>query len=252
MSSSIAGLGVPGVISAVLFDLDGVLTSTAALHQRAWKAVFDDYLADRFGPGFDPFTGDDYVAQVDGRPRADGVREFLRSRGIELPEGKSDDAPGDPTVHGIGNRKNQLLLSLIEREGVHVYPGSVSYLRAVRAAALRIGVVTSSANAAAVLDAAELTDFVDARIDGHDIERGGLRGKPAPDGFLAGADALGAAPMHTAVFEDAVAGVSAGRAGGFGFVVGVDRVRDGRHAEALHRAGADVVVADLAELTEPR
>ncbi|MBF6171331.1 beta-phosphoglucomutase family hydrolase [Nocardia blacklockiae] len=241
-------VGLPESISAALFDLDGVLTDTAAVHRRAWKTVFDRLLACRCGARFRPFTADDYLNYVDGRTRADGVREFLTSRAIVLPDGAPDDPPGLATVHGIGNSKNRLLLSLIERDGVRVYPGSVAYLTAVRAAGLRIAVVTSSANAAAVLDSADLTRFVDARIDGVEIRRRGLRGKPAPDSFRAAAEELGETPSRAAVYEDATAGVTAARTGGFGFVVGVDRVRDGKHGEALRRAGADVVVADLSEL----
>ncbi|MBL1074758.1 beta-phosphoglucomutase family hydrolase [Nocardia sp. 2] len=245
-------MGLPESIAAVLFDLDGVLTDTAAVHRRAWKEVFDEFLRRRCGPGVREFSDTDYLRYVDGRPRADGVREFLRSRDITLPEGDADDSPRADTVHGIGDRKNHLLLSVLERDGVTVYPGSVTYLEAVRAAGLPVAVVTSSANAEAVLEAGELTRFVDARIDGRDIASRGLRGKPAPDSFVAGADLLGVNPVRAAVFEDAVAGVEAGRAGEFGYVIGVDRVRDGTHAGELTRAGADVVITDLAELTEGR
>ncbi|QLY34364.1 beta-phosphoglucomutase family hydrolase [Nocardia huaxiensis] len=247
-----AGLGLPDSIAVVLFDLDGVLTDTAAVHRRAWKEVFDEFLARRCGPDFRPFSAGDYLRYVDGRPRADGVREFLRSRDITLPDGNSADEPGDESVNGVGNRKNALLLSLLDREGVRVYPGSVRYLEAVRAAGLPVAVVTSSANCASVLEAGGLEPFVDVRVDGHDIARQRLRGKPAPDSFVAGAALLGVKPSRAAVFEDAVAGVAAGRGGRFGYVVGVDRVRDGTHAEELARAGADVVVADLAELMEGR
>ncbi|MEC3918986.1 HAD family hydrolase [Nocardia sp. CDC160] len=242
-------LGLPAAISAALFDLDGVLTSTAAVHERAWKQVFDEFLEARCGSGFRPFTESDYVSHVDGRPRLDGVREFLKARDISVPEGRDDDSE-EWTVHGIGARKDRLLKSMIERDGVHVYPGSVDYLSAVRAAGLRIGVVSSSANAAAVLRAADLSQFIEVRIDGETFARRGLRGKPAPDGFLVAATELGVAPPHAAVFEDAVAGVEAGRAGAFGFVVGVERHDDADHAEALRKAGAHVVVPDLAELME--
>lgn len=244
-----AGVGLPESVSGVLFDLDGVLTDTAAVHRRAWKTVFDRLLACRCGARFQPFTEEDYLNYVDGRSRADGVREFLKSRTMALPEGKPDDPPGLATVYGIGNSKNRLLLSLIERDGVRVFPGSAGYLAAVRAAGLRVGVVTSSANATAVLAAADFTRFVEALIDGREIARRGLPGKPAPDAFLAGAEELGESPSRTAVFEDAIAGVTAARAGGFGFVVGVDRVGDGQHGGALRRAGADLVVTDLSELT---
>jgi beta-phosphoglucomutase family hydrolase len=234
-------LGVPDGIAAFLFDLDGVLTSTAEVHRRAWKQTFDE-LVDP------PFTESDYLRHVDGRPRYEGVREFLRSRGITLPEGSPDDAPGDDTVQAVGNRKNALLEKILEREGVTPYPGSVRYLHAVRDAGYPIGVVTSSANAARVLAAADLAGFADTRIDGEVIVRDGLRGKPAPDSFLAGAKELGVEPERTAVFEDALAGVEAGRAGGFGCVVGVDR---GNQADALAEHGADVVVQDLAQLLPP-
>jgi len=239
--------GLPPRIRACLFDLDGVLTSTAVLHQEAWKQTFDDFLRRRDGAGFAPFTPADYNAYVDGRPRADGVREFLRSRGITLPEGSPDDPPGDDTVNGVGNRKNELLLRVIDERGVDPYPGSVRYLEAVRDAGLAIGVVTSSANGEAVLKVTGLDRFVEARIDGVVIADRKLRGKPAPDSFLAGAQALGVEPEATAVFEDALSGVEAGRAGHFGFVVGVDRVQQ---ADALRGRGADIVVDDLCELLE--
>jgi beta-phosphoglucomutase family hydrolase len=242
------GLGLPESISVALFDLDGVLTDTAAVHRRAWKAVFDEFLAGRSHGGFRPFSDAEYLGYVDGRSRADGIREFLKSRGITLPEGEADAEEGEASVAGLGNRKNRLFRSILERDGVHVYPGSAKYLSAVRAAGVKTGVVTASANAAAVLSAADLGRFVDVRIDGLEIARRGLRGKPAPDAFLAGAEALDAKPGQAAAFEDAIAGVTAGHAAGFGFVVGVDRVRDGTHAEALRRAGADVVVTDLSEL----
>ena len=239
--------GLPPRIRACLFDLDGVLTSTAVLHQEAWKHTFDDFLRRRDGENFSPFTLADYNSYVDGRPRADGVREFLRSRGITLPEGTPDDPPGDETVNAVGNRKNELLLRVIDERGVEPYPGSVRYLEAVRDAGLAIGVVTSSANGEAVLKVTGLDRFVQARIDGVVIADRHLRGKPAPDSFLAGAQALGVEPEAAAVFEDALSGVEAGRAGHFGFVVGVDRVKQ---AEALRSRGADVVVEDLCELLE--
>lgn len=228
-------LGLPDSISALLFDLDGVLTTTAALHERAWKQVFDEYLQRR-SPGDRPFSHDDYLDHVDGRSRDDGIRQFLESRQIEVDEA---------TVHDIGERKNRLLLSLIERDGVAPFDGSVKYLSAVRDAGFAIGVVTSSANGRAVLDAADLSGFVDARIDGVVIAERKLRGKPAPDAFLAGADALGVGPDRAAVFEDAVAGVQAGHDGHFGYVVGVNR---GDRADDMRAAGADVVVDDLADL----
>ncbi|MCA1688940.1 MAG: HAD-IA family hydrolase, partial [Actinobacteria bacterium] len=193
--------------------------------------------------GFD--AGADYNEYVDGKPREDGVRSFLASRGITLPEGSPGDPPEAETVNGLGNRKNALVLGLIEREGVQVYDGSIRYVKAVRAAGLKTAVVSASANCRDVLVAAGIEDLLDARIDGVVTAREHLRGKPAPDSFLAGARAVGVKPTAAAVFEDALAGVAAGRAGGFGFVVGVDRVDQ---AEALRAHGADVVVSDLAEL----
>lgn len=240
-------MGLPDGIRACLFDLDGVLTSTAELHMAAWKQTFDEYLEQRAGKDFSPFTEDDYLEHVDGRPRADGVRDFLTSRGIQLPEGTPGDPPTADTIRGIGNKKNELLQKVIQQRGVSPYPGSVRYLEAVRDAGLAIAVVTSSANGEAVLDATGLSKFVQARIDGQVIVERKLRGKPAPDSFLAGAEALGVQPSAAAVFEDALAGVQAGKAGAFGCVVGVDRAD---HADDLRTHGADVVVSDLADLLE--
>ncbi|GAA1230700.1 beta-phosphoglucomutase family hydrolase [Prauserella halophila] len=237
-------IGLPAAITACLFDLDGVLTSTASVHRTAWRRTFDELLARR---GHAPFTDEDYTTYLDGRSRLDGVRAFLASRDLDLPEGTPDDPTDTETVHGIGARKNALVLRLIDESGVTPFPGSVRYLTAARAAGLAIGVVTSSANAAHVLGAAGLDEFVQARVDGKTITREGLRGKPAPDAFLACAGLLGAAPAAAAVFEDALAGVEAGRAGGFGHVVGVDRAGQ---AAALAEHGADVVVRDLADLLE--
>jgi beta-phosphoglucomutase family hydrolase len=246
-------LGLPDSIRGCLFDLDGVLTQTAKVHDAAWKEMFDDYLrerARRTGEAFVPFdAAADYDDYVDGKPRADGTRSFLASRGIELPEGNADDPPDAETVHGLGNRKNEILLRRIHDDGVEAYPGSVTYVRAVRDAGLPRAVVSSSANCRDVLVAAGIEDLFQARIDGVVAEREHLRGKPAPDSFLAGARALGLRPPTAAVFEDALAGVAAGRAGGFGFVVGVDRVGQ---ADALKQHGADVVVTDLAELMDRR
>jgi beta-phosphoglucomutase family hydrolase len=241
--------GLPETISACLFDLDGVLTGTAVLHREAWKRTFDEFLRARDGAGFQEFTDQDYATYVDGRPRADGVREFLKSRGIELPEGDPDDGVDAATVNGVGNRKNELVLTIIDERGVSPYPGSIRYLEAVKAAGLRIAVVTSSANGAKVLDAGDLTKYVEARVDGNTIRAQHLKGKPAPDSFLAGAEALGVEPAHAAVFEDAQSGVQAGKAGGFGYVVGVNRADQ---ADALRAHGADIVVDDLAELLEDR
>jgi HAD superfamily hydrolase (TIGR01509 family) len=213
--------------------------------------MFDDYLRDRShrtGEPFVPFDpARDYDEYVDGKPRADGVRSFLASRGIELSEGSYDDPPGAETVHGLGNRKNVILLRRIREDGVQVYESSVRYVRAARDAGLRRAVVSSSANTQEVLAAAGIEDLFEARIDGVVAKREHLRGKPAPDTFLAGARALGLEPGAAAVFEDALAGVEAGRAGSFRFVVGVDRVGQ---ADALRKHGADVVVADLAELLD--
>ncbi|HSR24317.1 MAG TPA: beta-phosphoglucomutase family hydrolase [Candidatus Eisenbacteria bacterium] len=242
-------LGLPEVVRACLFDLDGVLTQTARVHAAAWKQMFDAYLgerAKRTGTAFTPFDdAADYDEYVDGKPRYDGVRAFLASRGIRLPEGELDDSPGAETVRGLGNRKNELVLRLIREQGVRVYEGSVRYLEAVRAAGLHTAVVSSSANCRDVLRAAGIEGLFDARIDGVVAQREHLRGKPAPDTFLAGARAVGAGPDGAAVFEDALAGVEAGRAGSFAWVVGVDRAGQ---ADALRRHGADVVVRDLSEL----
>ena len=232
-------LGLPASISIALFDLDGVLTNTAVLHKNAWKQAFDGFLGARHGEEFVPFTEQDYLHYVDGRPRAEGVRSFLGSRHIEVT---------DDVVDEIGTCKNDLVLASLKLGEVESYPGSVRYLTAVRGAGLGVGVVTSSENGRAVLDAADLSRFVQARVDGTDIARQKLRGKPAPDSFLAGAHALGVDPRNAAVFEDALSGIEAGRAGGFGYVVGVDRVGGGQHAAAMRAAGADVVVTDLAEL----
>jgi beta-phosphoglucomutase family hydrolase len=244
-------LGVPDSVQACLFDLDGVLTRTAAVHAAAWKQMFDEFLrarADRTGEPFTPFDpARDYAAYVDGRPREDGTRSFLAARGIDLPEGGRDDPPGAPTVYGLSERKNELVLHRLAEEGVEVFEGSVEYVRAVRDAGLRTAVVSSSANTAHVLDAAGLADLFDARIDGLVAERRVLAGKPAPDTYLAGAEALGVPPGRAAVFEDALAGVAAGKAGGFAIVIGVDRT--GRRKELLEH-GADLVVEDLAELLE--
>ncbi|ROT34061.1 beta-phosphoglucomutase family hydrolase [Micromonospora sp. HM5-17] len=244
-------LGLPVHVTACLFDLDGVLTQTARVHNAAWAETFNAYLrarAEATGEPFRPYDpGEDYNRYVDGRPRADGVRTFLASRHITLPEGEPDDPPTAETVHGIGNRKNAILLRRIHEDGVQAYQGSVAYLEAARAAGLRRGVVSASANAGDVVVAAGLAPLIEARVDGVLARERGLRGKPHPDTFLAGAELLGVAPEQAAVFEDAQAGVAAGRAGGFGFVVGVDRVGQ---ADELRRHGADTVVRDLTELLD--
>jgi len=240
---------LPSQITACLFDLDGVLTKTAVVHAHAWKQTFDEFLkkrAEQKGEEFREFDIDtDYNEYVDGKPRYDGVRSFLESRGIELPEGDPDDPPSAETVCGLGNRKNELVLELIERDGVEPYEGSVAFVKAARAAGLRRAVVSSSANCQEVLEAAGIEDLFEARIDGRVTDEKQLKGKPAPDTYLAGAEALGVEPAAACVFEDAVSGVEAGHAGHFGHVVGVDRVD---HAAALREHGADVVVKDLGEL----
>jgi beta-phosphoglucomutase family hydrolase len=246
-------LGLPEHIDTCLFDLDGVLTDTASVHNAAWKQMFDEYLRERASRTGEPFvafdSGADYARYVDGRPRPDGVRTFLRSRGIELPEGDADDPPGKETVHGLGNRKNVALQKAIERDGVTVYEGSRRYLRAAQDAGLRRVVVSSSANTEQVLRVTGLLEFVEGRIDGVTIAERGLAGKPAPDTFVEGARCVDATPEESAVFEDALAGVEAGKAGGFGFVVGVNRLDD-EHARQLRHHGASVVVADLSDLLQ--
>jgi beta-phosphoglucomutase family hydrolase len=244
-------LGLPIGVTACLFDLDGVLTQTAKVHSAAWKQMFDDYLrkrarrTDEALVPFDPIG--EYDQYVDGRPRDDGVRAFLASRGVKLPEGDPDDTPEAETIHGLGNRKNEIVLRLIRQQGVQPYEGSVRYVKAVQAAGLRRAVVSSSTNCREVLAAAGIEDLFEEIVDGVLAEREQLQGKPAPDTFLAGAKALGVQPAGATVFEDALAGVEAGRAGRFGFVVGVDRVGQ---ADALRAHGADVVVDDLANLLE--
>jgi beta-phosphoglucomutase family hydrolase len=247
------GLGLPDGIQACLFDVDGVLTETATVHAAAWKEMFDAFLKARSDDSGEPFVAFDEVADydafVDGKPRADGTRSFLESRGIDLPEGAADDATAAKTICGLGNAKNEIVLRKISEEGVEAYPGSVRYVEAVRAAGLRRAVVSSSANCAAVLDAADIAELFEVRVDGTTVEKDHLAGKPAPDTFLAAARALGATPDQAVVFEDALSGVEAGRAGRFRYVVGVDRVGQ---AEALRSHGADVVVTDLAELLEEK
>jgi beta-phosphoglucomutase family hydrolase len=246
-------LGLPDTVTACLFDLDGVLTQTAKVHAAAWKQMFDEYLRQRaaklseqFVP-FDPVR--DYDQYVDGKPRYDGVRSFLASRGIELPQGTPGDPPAAETVDGLGNRKNEIVLRMIHEDGVQPYEGSVRYVKAAREAGLRRAVVSSSTNCRDVLKAAGILELFEEIVDGRVAEREHLKGKPAPDTFLAGARAVGVAPDRAVVFEDALAGVEAGHAGNFAFVVGVDRVGQ---ADALKHHGADVVVRDLAELLEHR
>lgn len=250
-------LGLPEGVHACLFDLDGVLTKTAAVHAAAWKQMFDQFLASPaaaaaggHGDDLRPFDAhDDYDDYVDGKPRLDGVRDFLNSRHIHLPEGSPDDPPDADTVNGLGSRKNDIVLRLIREQGVEAYDGSVAYVRAARDAGLRRAVVSSSSNCEDVLRSAGIADLFEERVDGLVAERGHLKGKPAPDTFLAGARLLGVPPENAAVFEDALAGVAAGRAGGFGYVVGVDRVGQ---AAALAAHGANRVVSDLSELVDER
>jgi beta-phosphoglucomutase family hydrolase len=242
-------LGLPDGTRACLFDLDGVLTDTASVHAAAWKQMFDDYLrtrAEREGTPFKPFdVSADYGPYVDGKPRLAGTDSFLRSRGIELPEGSPDDAPGTETLYGLSTTKNELVQEKIKTVGVEVYPGSMRYLHACKDAGLTTAVVSSSANAEQVLEVAGMTALIDHRVDGVSAKQRGLAGKPAPDTFLAAATDLGVDRSQAVVFEDALAGVAAGKAGGFGFVVGVDRLG---HADKLRENGASVVVNDLADL----
>jgi beta-phosphoglucomutase family hydrolase len=237
---------------AVLFDLDGVLTDTASLHTEAWKQTFDEFLRRRSeatGEPFRPFDpGADYLRYVDGRPRFDGVRDFLRSREIDLPEGPEDAPPGFDTIRAVGNHKNALVNEIFESRGVEAFSGSVALVRQLRAAGLRTAVVTSSGNCEVVLAAAKIQDLFEVKVDGELAARKRLAGKPAPDAFLEAARALGAEPARSVVVEDAISGVEAGRSGGFGLVIGVARKGN---AEALRESGAHVVVSDLAELVGP-
>jgi beta-phosphoglucomutase family hydrolase len=243
--------GLPDGVTACLFDMDGVVTQTAVVHAAAWKEMFDDFLrqhAGETGTEFVPFDAHaEYDAYVDGKPRLDGTRSFLESRGIELPEGTPHDPPGTPTVNGLSNRKNDLVLAKLAAGGVKVYEGSLTYLHSVRQAGIRTAIVSSSANTKQILDSAGLASLFDVRVDGLIAKERGLRGKPAPDTFLAAAEELGVPPSRGAVFEDALAGVEAGRAGHFALVVGVDRVGQ---ADGLRKHGADIVVRDLSELLD--
>ena len=240
---------IPPHIKACLFDMDGVLTETAKVHAAAWKEMFDAYLADRAkrtGGDLAPFDFvDDYDTYVDGNPRYDGVRSFLAARGITLDQGAPSDSPDAETVDGLGNRKNQLVMKIIREQGVDAYPGSVKLVKALRSGGMGTAVVSSSANTREVIAAAGIEDLFDACVDGVFVEEHHLQGKPAPDAYLAAAEILGVEPANAAVFEDALSGVASGRAGKFGFVVGVDRAGQ---AGALREHGADVVVDDLAEL----
>lgn len=243
--------GLPDQVRACLFDLDGVLTDTASVHRKAWKAMFDDFLRQRaHGGDFTPFDVDaDYLTYVDGKTREDGVRSFLASRGITLPEGSPDDDASAETVFGLGNRKNAAFQKTMHADGIEVFAGSRNYMRAVKEGGLAVAVVSSSANTREVLSLTGLDQYVDARVDGVTLREEHIKGKPAPDSFLAGAARLGVDASAAAVFEDALSGVAAGRAGHFGIVIGVDRVG---HADALRQHGADVVVTDLADLLDAR
>jgi beta-phosphoglucomutase family hydrolase len=241
--------GLPDGVSACLFDMDGVVTKTAIVHAAAWKQMFDDFLRERAqstGTEFVPFDAHhDYDAYVDGKPRLDGTRAFLESRGIELPEGSPDDPPGTPTLHGLSNRKNALVLVKLEENGVQVYDDTITFIKAVREKGMPTAIVSSSANTRQVLDVAKIADLFDVRVDAQYAKEHDLHGKPAPDTFLAAAEALKVPAAHAVVFEDALAGVAAGHAGHFALVVGVDRVGQ---AEGLRQHGADVVVTDVAGL----
>ena len=236
---------------AVLFDLDGVITDTAGIHAACWKQMFDEYLQTRAtqrGEAFRPFDlAADYRLYVDGKPRFDGVRDFLTSRGIQLSEGTPDDPPNAETLGGLGNRKNELVNKVIEDTGVEPYEGSIKLIRQLRRRGFKIAVVTSSQNCAAVLRAVKLDHFFDVQVDGNVIHPRQLRGKPAPDTFLMAAKLLGVEPTRSVVIEDALSGVEAGSAGGFGLVIGVARKGN---AEELRRHGAHLVVNDLGELID--
>jgi len=242
-------LGLPDAIQACLFDMDGVITQTASVHDAAWKEMFDEFLRSWSAEHNQPFVPfdpvDDYDQYVDGKPRLEGTRSFLESRGIELPQGTEEDKSGDPTIWGLSNKKNDLILEVLARDGVKVYEGSLRYVDAVRKAGLKTAIVSSSANTEAVLKAGGVADLFDVRVDALVANERHLHGKPAPDTFLEAARMLGVPAANATVFEDALAGVAAGRAGHFGFVVGVDRVGQ---PDQLRAHGADAVVKDLAEL----
>ncbi len=242
--------GLPDGVAACLFDMDGVVTQTAVVHAAAWKEMFDEFLrehAKSTGTEFVPFDSHEYDDYVDGKPRLDGTRAFLESRGIHLPTGSPDDAPGQPTLYGLSNRKNDLVLAKIADGGVKVYDGTIRFIHAVRKQGIRTAIVSASANTVQVLKVAGIEDLFDVRVDGVIAKERGLRGKPAPDTFLAAAEELKVPPDHAVVFEDAQSGVAAGHAGHFALVVGVDRVGQ---AEQLKQHGADIVVKDVGELLD--
>ncbi len=228
---------------AALFDLDGVITPTAEVHRQAWARMFTDFLADR--PDVAPYTEDDYFAHVDGKPRYEGVASFLASRGIELPHGDPGDDPTRETVCGLGNRKNDYFRDVLDSDGVEPYPGSVALLDHLARRGVRLALVSSSRNAMPVVEAAGLADRFEVVVDGVVAARDGIAGKPEPDTYVAAAERLGVPTAKAVVLEDAVSGVQAGAAGGFGLVIGVDR---GAGADVLREHGADLVVSDLAEL----
>jgi beta-phosphoglucomutase family hydrolase len=245
--------GLPAGTTACLFDMDGVVTQTALVHAAAWKDMFDKFLrqrAEQSGEKFVPFdSSKDYGDYVDGKPRLDGTRSFLESRDIHLPEGSPDDKPGTATIYGLSNEKNDLVIEKIKTDGVKVYDDTIKYIKAVRAGGLHTAIVSSSANTVDVLKSAGISDLFDTRVDAQVAKKENLKGKPAPDTFLAAAKNLDVAPDHAAVFEDALAGVEAGHAGHFALTVGVDRVGNG-HGDALRQHGADVVVTDVASLLD--
>jgi beta-phosphoglucomutase family hydrolase len=231
---------------AVLFDLDGVITATAKVHAACWKKMFDEFLHRRPDEPFEPFNiQEDYPIHIDGKLREDGVRSFLESRGISLPEGDSDEPPGYETIHGLGKLKDRMFKEILSEEGVEVYEGAVDLVNQLRGRGIRTAVVSASKNCKAVLEAASIAHLFDVRVDGEVANRLKLPGKPAPDKFLKAAQQLGVEPHRAVVVEDAISGVQAGRAGGFGLVVGVDRKGQ---AEELERHGADIVVSDPGEL----
>jgi len=234
---------------AVLFDLDGVLTATAKVHAACWKRLFDEFLEERAattGEALKPFDiVEDYKRYVDGKLRYEGVRSFLESRGIDLPEGTPEEPPGYGTICGLGNRKDAMVQDMLEAEGVEVYEGSVKLVEQLRRRGIRTAVVSASKNCKVVLEAARISHLFDQVVDGEVAERLRLPGKPQPDTFLVAAERLGVVPERAVVVEDAISGVQAGRAGGFGLLIGVDRKGD---PESLRQGGADIIVRDLSEL----
>jgi beta-phosphoglucomutase family hydrolase len=237
----------PDKFDAVLFDLDGVITATARIHASAWKQAFDEILKKRAGgESFEPFDRQsDYEDYVDGKPRYDGAQSFLESRHLNVPPGTANDPPGKGTVWGIANRKNKLFEEAVKKERVDVFEGTVAWIRQLRHEGIKTAVVSSSSHCEAILKNAAISNLFDARVDGHTTERLQLAGKPAPDTYLKAAEMLGVDAERAVVVEDALAGVEAGRSGGFGLVIGVDRKHD---ADDLKKHGADIVVKDLKEL----